>query len=469
MKNYLNKLPAFILAAGGIIRIAGAGSAAIWFDESLTVYRSSIPFMTLFQEHSERSGDLLLELILRPILLLGHSLWLVRLPSMLAAIAGLWMVYKLMDRLGFSLNQKIVSSCLVAFLPGMLWLGQDARSYGILSLLFLGAVWFALEGSWLGLFATCGLMVYAHNTGPLMAAAALLVTWFLRPSQFRFIVIVGAAAFLTWIPAIIRMLDYPLIHAPWAPLLTLPWLVNSAMGSLFPLPGRVDFNLTVFLTIFTIPLILCFCLLAILLDKQPNGRVVSLIGWLVPVSLMVLFCLVLKENILNYRTLMPMLFPFCLWLGWELGMEGWIYYALLTPWTAVLIGGFILYNPAYRGGGLDRIAAEIRAEWKPGDQLVYTTVTVGLPFDYYLNDLPHTWNDIIQDPYFLRVPTIHRTSLVGTVGASGREWIIIPKEPEIITSLEQLELMKLVHYQQPTWTLNYIQTAPIQVYLVEVK
>ena len=96
------RLPALLLIIGAVLRVARTGAAAIWFDESNTLYRASIPFHTLFTETSENSGDLLLEIILRPLLALSHSVWMLRLPSMLAGLASLWLVWKLMERLDFT-------------------------------------------------------------------------------------------------------------------------------------------------------------------------------------------------------------------------------------------------------------------------------------------------------------------------------------------------------------------------------
>jgi hypothetical protein len=466
MKKYI---PAFILAIGAVLRVAGTGSAAIWFDESVTLYRTTIPIMTLFTEHSERSGDFLLELILRPLMLISHSLWMLRLPSMLAALVSIWLVWKLMQRLEFSLLQQIVSTCLITFLPGMLWMAQDARSYGLLTMLILAGIWFALEGRYLGLLATCGLMVYAHNTGPVWAAGVLAIAWWLRPAQLRFVVCAGVGIALAWIPAIYRMLDYWIIQAPWQPHLTFPWLVFSVVQSFFPVLWPALFPLAGFALIWITYLILLIVLLAVTFSIRLPGRMVPLMAWLLPFLALVIFCLAGSQNIINYRTLMPGLFPFALWLGWELGRKGWLYYIQLAPWAAMLIWGMVLWSPAYRGGGLDYVADQIRSQWQDGDTLVYTTVTVGLPFDYYLSDLPHRWNDIIQDPYFLGIPTIQRTSLPVPVKHSGRMWVVIPDEPMLITPPEWLQLADLVNHQEPIFTLYYVQAATTKVFLVKDK
>jgi hypothetical protein len=111
------------------------------------------------------------------------------------------------------------------------------------------------------------------------------------------------------------------------------------------------------------------------------------------------------------------------------------------------------------------VANEIRSQWRTGDVLVYTTATVGTPIDYYLDDLPHTWTDIVHEP-FLEVPSMHHSDLNFSTGATGRSWVIIPKDG-LISPDEQVELNDLVHHQDPVYTINYLQAAQINVYLVE--
>jgi hypothetical protein len=235
MRKHLDKLPAFILAIGAILRIAGTGASAIWFDESVMVYRSHLPFLRLWAEHSDSSGDLLLEIILRPLLALSQSVWILRLPSMLAALASLWLVWKLMRRLNFTLRQQVVTASFAAFLPGLIWVAQDARSYSVLGLLFLGALWFAIQGNWLGLLAACGLTVYAHNVGPIFAIAALMIAWYLHPAQRRNILAVALVAAYAWIPAAIHMSGMWVVQQPWQPTLSFSWVVNNSLQSLWPM------------------------------------------------------------------------------------------------------------------------------------------------------------------------------------------------------------------------------------------
>jgi len=453
-------LPALILGIGAILRIAGTGSSAIWFDESNTVYRGHIPFMTLFTEHSERSGDLFLELLLRPLLAISDSVWMLRLPSMVAGLISLWLVWKLMRRLSFTLPQQIYASALVACLPGLLWMAQDGRSYSLVTCLFLAALWFALESQWLGLLAVCGLLIYTHSTAAVYAATALLIALYLYPWKVRRIFLVGVLVAISWIPAIYRMSDYFIVQQPWQPVLTLDWFLFATVQTIWPMPWPGYFALYCSATL----LVTLFLFASRI---RARGRIVLLLAWLVPYLLLILYCLVLKSNVINYRTLMPIILPFAMWLGWELGTRRLLVHLPRLAWIWMLLLGLVLYDPAYRGARLDQVANYIRSQWRTGDTLVYTTVTTGLPFDYYLSDLPHTWSPIVTEPYFLGISTITHTELPTPTGDVSRSWVVIPYEKVLITPDEWTELDDLVHHQPPHLRMVYVQTASIDIYLVE--
>lgn len=456
MTRLLPKLPVILLVLGAVLRVVGIGAAAIWFDEALMLYRAGIPFLTLFLELSEKSGNLLLEIILRPLMAISNSVLMLRIPSMIAGLVSLWLVWKLMQRLDFTLRQQITASAIVAVLPGLLWIAQDARSYGLLSCLFLAALWFALESQWLGLLAVCGLMIYTQSTGAVYAVAALVIALYLYPWKAKRILLVGLLTVFAWLPAIWRIHGTGTIRNIWNPQLTLP---INALQAIWP--GLWGW--------FVLPacIILGLSLLFLFFGTKARGRFVLLHAWALPCLGMVLYYLVTKENIIMYRTLMPILFPFSLWLGWELGRNRLTSNVLSAGWAFILLAGLVIWNPADRGGHLDQVADEIRSQWRTGDTLVYTTVTVGLPFGYYLGDLPHTWNDIIHEPDVLASPSIIRTYQATPTGGAARAWVIIPNEPTLITPAENIELDLLVHHQKPIYTVNYMQSAQLNVYLVE--
>jgi hypothetical protein len=459
MKKYI---PAFILILGAILRIAGTGASAIWYDESTLIYQSSVPIMSLWNDVTDHAGHLLLELIMRPLMVLSHSLWILRLPSMLAGLVSLWLVWKLMRRLGFTLPQQIAAASFAAFLPGLLWIAQDARSYGLLSCLFLAALWFAIEGRWLGLLATCGLMIYTHSTGPAFAVAALLIWLYLHPVEVRYrFPLISGIVICAWLPAIIHISQTWVLQQPWQPTLTFGWFLYCSFLSLWPIVQNGIFELIAML-------VLAFTLVWLLIHvfKQEFGDIVPLGAWTLPLFGLVAVSLLTHNNFVLYRTLMPVLFPFSLWLGWNLGRRKVASYFLAAMWIPMLIAGLVFWHPADRGAGLDKVAAQIRSEWRPGDALIYTSITVGLPFDYYLGDLPHAWDTTLKSP-LVAPDSIHHTDTAKF--SPTRLWVLIYDDKSQMTADEQSRLEALVHHQQPVYTVTYIQAAQNDIYLVEAQ
>jgi hypothetical protein len=460
-KSYKSYLPALILFAGAILRIIGTGASAIWFDEANTFYRTTIPFMSLFTQDSEASGNLFLEIIERPLMAISHSLWMLRLPSMIAALISLWLVWKLINLLQFSLRQQIMATCLTAFLPGLLWIAQDARSYGILSCLLLAGTYFALKGRWVGILAVCGLTIYAHSTGPVSAAAVLLLALIYNRKDWKKFLLVGTLTVLAWLPAIERMAANLIINQPWEPTLTGSWFMASVTAAFWPQLAPHWFLIGSLLFLYSSLAFIGF-------TQTFSGGKIFLLMWIIPLAGLIFFSNVQHNNVILYRTLMPMLFPFVLWLGWELGSNSnvpFIRWSFSAYWITILVIGLIFWNPAERGGHLDQEAASIRSQFQPGDVLVYTTQTVALPFEYYLSDLPYTFDDTIRNS-FLLIPSIPRISTVN--GTPSRRWYIIPHD-QIVTQEELSTLMEKVKGGTLMGNLHYLQAAEIDIYLVEGK
>jgi hypothetical protein len=201
------------------------------------------------------------------------------------------------------------------------------------------------------------------------------------------------------------------------------------------------------------------------IGKPLTNRIIPLLAWTLPLIGLIVSSLLANNNFLHYRTLSPILFPFALWLGREIGIRRWNAYVFAAAWIPLLVASLFYWNPSIRGGGLDQVASEIRSQWRPGDRLVYTTITVGLPFNYYLGDLPHSWDDTVQAP-FLSVHSITHSDLPRTAKNSGRTWLIATDD-NMITPDEQLVLDGLERWQLPLYTIKYIQASAIQVYLVK--
>jgi hypothetical protein len=467
MTKYLPKLPALLLLLGGLLRILGTGASALWYDESVTLYRTTIPFMTLFSNQTDASGDLLLDLIDRPLMAISHSLWMLRLPSLVASLISLWLVWKLMQKLEFNPAQQTITAVAAAALPGLVWIGQDARSYSLVAMFFLAALWFALTDGALGLVACCGLLIYCHTTGAVYAITALLIYAWLNRWNWRRVLLCIALVGLFWTPTAVRILSSmpttvgSSVMQPWAPRLTDAWTFRAVMQALWtwaPFNTKYFGLASLAIMLATLPLVFS--------GGKDKTRIVTLLAWTLPPAGICAVSL-LWTNVLLYRTLMPVLFAGCLWLGWVLGRKVGLNYSYLMglAWVCLITSAVMFYNPSARGAGLDQVSAVIRSEWRSGDVIVYETGTVALPFDYYLGDKPYTQWKGITSP-FLMEPGLSLPD-TGQIATAKRFWLIVPDD-WLITPEESARFdAQFPHGSTPLMRMVYLQAAPINVYLEE--
>jgi hypothetical protein len=312
----LSRLSPILLISGAVLRICGTGKAALWHDEAVTLYRAGLPLLSLTQNNSEQSGDLLLEMFLRPLLAISHSLWLLRLPSLLASLVCLWLVWTLLKRLQFNPVQTALACGFVAFTPGLLWMAQDARSYSLLTMFFLAAILYTLDGNLLGMTLCSGLMLYCHNTAPAFVLAVLLIAVLLYPWKalriFKWAILIG----LAYIPQALLVLVNNDVNAAMlqpVPEMSIAWTLITIVQAFW---ASVHTDLA---TVFISLLVLALTLGLVFSKVRAHGRIVSGMAFGIPLAVLGLVSIV--ANVFIYRTIMPLIIPFLLWLGWELGRD----------------------------------------------------------------------------------------------------------------------------------------------------
>lgn len=450
-------LPNFLLMAGAFVRLIGTGTSALWYDESVTLYRVQLPLMQMLQNGSEQAGDLLLELILRPLIAVSQSVWMLRLPSILATIGTFLLVAVLMERMGWTWQARTISAFLISFLPGLIWMGQDGRAYALFTLLLVAAVLFAWEGRWLGMTACLGLLCFTHNTAPAYVLPVLIFFWVVRPKKVKHLLLAGLITGLVYLPQFYFVVANRFTDLGLAPLHTLT-------------PTLALFQLKLGLWVGTLPRSLSMLYYLTLV-----GTVVLVIrkrtlSWLLfqlaILPMLVMLLVSLYSNVFVYRTIAPALFMLMLWLGFALGELPitWPRFAMLCYWAALVTIGARHFDPAARGAGLDRVADQIRSEWKDGDVLAYGTQTVGLPFNYYLSDLPHVYLRASACP-FLDPPGVPLLSSSATLEDASRIWLIFPQDA-LLAPGELASLESMTNGQEPIYHLDFIQMSVPEVYLL---
>lgn len=461
--SFKNKLPLFLLLTGAIFRIAGTGAASIWTDETVTLYRAQTPLLQLWQNHAEQSGDIILELFLRPLLLIGDSVWLLRLPSLLAGLGCLWLTWKLMQRFDFNPTQQMLTAAFVSFAPGLIWQAQSARPYSLLAFFFLLAIWSISEGRWLRFGLSLSIMLYCHNIAPAFVGAALAGALILYPSRWRKLVYVLCGVGIAWIPQLaLTFYNQQWVSLGLAPLpaFTLKWFAMSLIQAFWATTHTNGW------AVYGSVLVLALTFALVFTRLKAFPRLVFALATVIPFLALFGISAVIT-NLFVYRAIMPLGYTFFLWLGWELGIKGWKFsyrLAVAALWLVLVLAGYGVFRPADRGGHLEQVAAEIRSQWRTGDALVITTVT-GYPFNYYLSDKPMIYQPV-SDNFFLQPPGRELIPARPPEQLPSRLWVIIPNDV-LLDDQADAKALQLTGGVDPLYQVVYMQTSPLQVYLVE--
>jgi hypothetical protein len=466
-------LAAALLLAGAVLRILGYTASALWYDESIPLYRAGLPFQEMLTNRAEFSGNLLWEIILRPFVALSTAAWSLRLPALLLGCGTLWLAYRLMRRLEFRGVEMALASAFIAFLPGFIWIAQDAKQYALLSFLIVLAANFAADRRWLGLFAACGLMTYTHLVGPAYMLGPLAMALYLQPKDYKKLTLVGAGALLAWLPYLLWSMRLPLGDYPLAPLSLTGLFYSLGMLLWFGAIPQVGWAFS--------GLLLTFSLVVALFGKVRHQRA-ALLLLVAPFCAMLAESLVLR-NVMAYRPLSGMIVPLGLVLGSSLvppkserqSPRKWanLRTVFLNAWKVVLAFGWVAllgwglpgWDPAARGGHLDQAAETIRSQWQEGDVLYYATITVAMPFNYYLGDLPHYLLDADLNQ-FVNPPDVagFESTPLDQV-PHRRVWVIYPVADEIPPEVRQ-RLQAYTEGGTQVAVLEYPQMGETLVFLV---
>lgn len=429
-KNFFEEngtvITAMILAAGITLRLTGLTTSAIWYDEALPFEAAKLPFLAMLDATKYTfSPPLWGTVVWISVRIFGQNEFGLRIPALLASVGSLWLLYKLVDYFGLSVNQKNTVLYFAALLPYQLSMAQDGRMYTILFALYLCAIWFAVHSNWFGLTASAGLMLYTHYTAPFYLIGVYFISitnTALNPRNLQKTIISGIVALLTflpWLPAYIETLG---IDSPVPPLSVYSFalMVYSIMFD-YTLPQNIFFGLFLLLLLLSVTLALLFFIRQVfILSKvmlQPTIinkdtptsyttlRYIQLIIFaLLPLTLMLAWNMLWK-NFIYYRLLAIMLIPIIVWIVYTISRSvSWhVNYALLLVWSILLLTGIIQWSPQAKTGDLLDIASFINVQWQEGDVIYHITGTSYLPFSQYFEGKPEYLIDAIEHTWLLPV------------------------------------------------------------------
>jgi 4-amino-4-deoxy-L-arabinose transferase-like glycosyltransferase len=184
----LTRLVLLLLAALAI-RLLHIQTQSLWFDEGWSAYAATQPTLVAAAAADATNPPLYYVLLHISTRFLGDSVFVLRLFSALVGLLVVALAFRLARDL-FGVRAGVYAALLTAFSPLLWWASQEARMYTLLALLVLAAAW-AWQRlrqrpdrvAWLVLWAAELALLYAHNTGPVVALwlnAATLLAWLVR-------------------------------------------------------------------------------------------------------------------------------------------------------------------------------------------------------------------------------------------------------------------------------------------------
>lgn len=219
------------------LRLYRLDSQSFWIDEAWSISAASrnFPDFLLIRDNIPPLHHSILKLF---ITILGASEISARMPSVLAGVISVALLYRMAARL-FGKPTGLVAAFLLSISPFHIWYSQEARPYAVLIMLSLASVWFLLDfrkrpssGKIVGYVLTIALALYTHIYGLfllMLQGCYILLLGSTYSEQRRKILLAQASAFL----------------------LFAPWLLYLFLGEQLPSAGfQKEANLSAFLYTF---------------------------------------------------------------------------------------------------------------------------------------------------------------------------------------------------------------------------
>jgi len=390
------------------------GKRSLWIDEGATVAIVSQHGSALWAAIAHDGGNMLAYYLFMHVVvaLFGAGTTILRVPSLLATVATVWLVGLLAREL-FDRRVALAASLLAAVsLPLVFW-GQDARGYAPLITFLTASFYFFARvvqrpappprRLLLGYGVCTVLAAYMQLVAALVVPAQLLVL-LIRREHARAVLRTLALAAVACLPLMVLATVRGAGQLFWVPGpsivdvgQTARWLTSSGMPPNFHARTSANALLAATLVLLLAPALLLVRRLRVgwgeLAAQAPGawrrGDVLALalaLGWIaMPLLLSVLESLT-GQPILLYRNSVVALPPVAILIAWSLlrtrlpPVAGWAAVITILGLRAVQV------LPAYGLSPENWKAAEayVLARAKPGDCIAFYPLDGRMPFDYYV-------------------------------------------------------------------------------------
>lgn len=440
---WIKRLPdgLWILLSATFARLVSLGSERLWFDESFTfwVAAPSTDFWAAVKGDTHPPlWNLIQALQVRLMQALhlnletGFRLW-----SVVFSVGAVMLLWFSARRLGFPRHTALSVGLLAAFMPGLVYFGQDARMYSLLSFGVMGALYAALRRNWY-LFTPFALgAVYTQNVGLFYIASlglAALLTAQRAEERLRISLSLGVVAlgYLPWLPSMLQQAS-AVGESYWV----VPVNVLNALQpfALLTVGARYHdaFALHLLVVVYGLIFVGLWASRGWLLSRQGVMVLSVLLGG--PVLLAGLS--VVFRSVYVFRALLPSGFVLMLVWGYALTHLNLRVrkVALLVSMPMLLLSIFSYYLPAKANREDVVMWLEPLIEgWQDGDALWHTDAVTAVTYQTYLpgkpffirpapGDVIHI-TDAVRDAFHLE-----RRAFSSLQGQYQRVWVVMERTP----------------------------------------
>jgi 4-amino-4-deoxy-L-arabinose transferase-like glycosyltransferase len=206
-------VPVMLILLAAATRLYHIQSQSIWFDEGWSAYAAAQPTLLAAVQADATNPPLYYLLLNISIRAFGDNVFGLRWFSLIFGLLTIPLTYQLARRL-FNIRAGYYGAFIVVVSPLLWWASQEARMYTLLATLVLviALAWHQLlrqssRSSWIVLFIAELLLLYAHNTGPVIVLwinTVTLLAWMtwcsLRRPDWRVWIIGQIAVAILWLP-----------------------------------------------------------------------------------------------------------------------------------------------------------------------------------------------------------------------------------------------------------------------------
>jgi DNA-binding beta-propeller fold protein YncE/4-amino-4-deoxy-L-arabinose transferase-like glycosyltransferase len=402
-------LVALVTVLALLLRLLFLAGNSFWYDEILSVRRARLGWAAFWDLINGVPPMTLYYVLLRYWLALGDSDLVVRLLSVIPAVATVPLVYLLGTRL-FGVRVGLIAVLLLTVNAFHIQYSQEARSYSLLmffvtlsSYFFVRGIERPSRGNWVGYILASALAFYSHHFAALALFAHAASLPFL-PGQhmpWKKLVVSGAAIALVlfWPMGFNSILEFNQLSGSGfsaeADLSsTLNWRPELSPNDIY----RFALDITgsggnLLLLAYLVPLVVA-CIAAVrtwvsLRVSYEGWKYAFLISWLfLPIFLTIVFSILVTPVFIS-RYLIISLTPLVLLVA--IGIPVAQRLPLISAAAVVVIlmfsaQGAYSYYTEFEKQDWRGVARFIASEWQPGDGMLYYVPWMDQVLDYYLQE-----------------------------------------------------------------------------------